>query len=88
MFNNDNFKEMRKFSQSILRDAGLGKQSLTGIVQDEAKHLTDKIGMHEGQTSAIQDDVRNAVFNVLNHIVFGKRYSIHEDYSTAPLNQS
>ena len=47
---------------------------MEGRIQDEAEQFVDEMKKHSGQKLDLQHLITNAVSNVMNAIVFGKRF--------------
>ena len=67
------WKEMRRFSLSSMRDFGVGKKSLEGRVQDEARIVMDEMERQKGPFFPKRIYL-NAISNIICGIVFGNRY--------------
>ncbi|KAJ6656330.1 hypothetical protein lerEdw1_003833 [Lerista edwardsae] len=71
---NQNWKEQRRFTLSILRDFGMGKTSLEQQVIEEAGHLCSVFSAEEGHPFNPRRFINNAVSNVICSLTFGKRF--------------
>ncbi|XP_013391105.1 cytochrome P450 2J6 isoform X2 [Lingula anatina] len=74
------WKELRRFTLSSLRDLGLGRKSLQERIQDEARYLVQNIEDENGKAFSPRDRVGKAVSNIIATIVFGVRH----DYNDTP----
>ncbi|NXQ78828.1 CP2C1 protein, partial [Nyctibius grandis] len=69
------WRELRRFTLSTLRDFGMGKNSMSQRVQQEAQHLVELLAKLEGNAFEPMTVFRYAVANVICSVVFGSRYS-------------
>jgi len=71
------WKEHRRFALSTLRDFGVGRPLLESKIKEEVDYLVDRIASctSNGQPFDPQRLVTCAVSNVINQLVFGKRFS-------------
>ncbi|NXF34059.1 CP2C1 protein, partial [Nyctibius bracteatus] len=69
------WRELRRFTVSTLRDFGMGKNSMSQRVQQEAQHLVELLAKLEGNAFEPMTVFRHAVANVICSVVFGSRYS-------------
>ncbi|XP_013390814.1 cytochrome P450 2J6-like [Lingula anatina] len=74
------WKELRRFTLSSLRDLGLGRRSLEERIQDEARYLVQNIEDEMGKAFSPINRIGKAVSNIISIIVFGARY----DYNDTP----
>ncbi|OWK52895.1 Cytochrome P450 2C16 [Lonchura striata] len=73
--NEKKWRELRRFTLSTLRDFGMGKNSMSQKVQQEAQHLVELLAKLEGGAFEPMTTFRHAVANVICSVVFGSRYS-------------
>uniref|UniRef100_A0A674GBW0 Uncharacterized protein n=1 Tax=Taeniopygia guttata TaxID=59729 RepID=A0A674GBW0_TAEGU len=73
--NEKKWRELRRFTLSTLRDFGMGKNSMSQKVQQEAQHLVELLAKLEGNAFEPMTTFRHAVSNVICSVVFGSRYS-------------
>ncbi|NXI99250.1 CP2BJ protein, partial [Psophia crepitans] len=73
--NEKKWRELRRFTLSTLRDFGMGKNSMSQRVQQEAQHLVELLTKLEGNAFEPMMMFRHAVANVICSVVFGSRYS-------------
>ncbi|XP_053565540.1 cytochrome P450 2K6 [Bombina bombina] len=76
--NGENWKVMRRFTLSTLRDFGMGKQSLEEKVNEESDFLIQKIESFSGQPFENTMDMNAAVANIIISILLDHRYD-YED---------
>ncbi|XP_032069180.1 cytochrome P450 2K6-like isoform X3 [Thamnophis elegans] len=75
----ENWKTMRRFTLSTLRDYGMGKKTIEDKIIEECNVLTKTIQTYAGKPFEIQTVVTPAVSNIIVSILLGKRY----DYENA-----
>ncbi|XP_053564901.1 cytochrome P450 2C5-like [Bombina bombina] len=76
--NGENWKVMRRFTLSTLRDFGMGKQSLVEKVNKESDLLIQKIESFSGQPFENTVNINAAVANIIVSILLDHRYD-YED---------
>ncbi|XP_040283187.1 cytochrome P450 2K6-like [Bufo bufo] len=76
--NGDNWKAMRRFTLSTLRDYGMGKKTIQDKIIEESEFLTQKIRLYEGKPCDNQAIFKAAVTNIIVTILLNKRYD-YED---------
>ncbi|XP_070595819.1 cytochrome P450 2C5-like isoform X2 [Erythrolamprus reginae] len=69
-----NWKEMRYFMLSTLRNFGMGKKQMSERVQEEALCLIEEVGSMQGQPFEPKRKCTSAVSNVICAVVFGNRF--------------
>ncbi|XP_010003190.1 PREDICTED: cytochrome P450 2K4-like [Chaetura pelagica] len=74
----ENWKVMRRFTLTTLRDFGMGKKAIEDRVVEEYKCLADTIESHKGKPLEMTLMMNAAVANIIVSILLGKRYD-YED---------
>ncbi|XP_058039031.1 cytochrome P450 2K6-like isoform X1 [Ahaetulla prasina] len=74
----ENWKVMRRFALSTLRDYGMGKRTIEDKITEECNVLTKTIETYAGKPFDITTIMGAAVSNIIVSILFGKRYD-YED---------
>ncbi|KAM4043861.1 cytochrome P450 2K4-like [Anomaloglossus baeobatrachus] len=69
----DNWKIMRRFTISTLRDFGMGKRSLEVKITEECSHLIQKIKHFKGEPFDNTRIIYSAVSNIIVSMIFGNR---------------
>ncbi|XP_040283166.1 cytochrome P450 2K4-like [Bufo bufo] len=69
----DNWKIMRRFTISTLRDFGMGKSSLEERIAEECSHMIQKIKSFKGQPFDNTRIIYSAVSNIIVSILLGNR---------------
>ncbi|XP_077130957.1 cytochrome P450 2K1-like [Ranitomeya variabilis] len=72
--NGEQWKSMRRFTLSTLRDFGMGKKSLENRIQDELIPLIESFKSHNGKPFNTHMLTNSAVSNIICSIIFGKRF--------------
>ncbi|XP_077130949.1 cytochrome P450 2K1-like [Ranitomeya variabilis] len=72
--NGEQWKSMRRFTLSTLRDFGMGKKSVEARIQDELMPLIESFRSHNGKPFNNHMLINSAVSNVICSIIFGKRF--------------
>ncbi|WP_336202032.1 cytochrome P450, partial [Klebsiella pneumoniae] len=75
------WKQLRRFSLTVLRDFGMGRHSLEGPIQEEAQCLVQEMRNTQGKPFDPTYMLSRAVSNIICAMVFGKRF----DYNDAEL---
>ncbi|NXS61251.1 CP2K1 protein, partial [Brachypteracias leptosomus] len=70
----ENWKVMRRFTLTTLRDFGMGKKVIEERIVEEYGHLLDTIAAHEGKPFEIIKSLNAAVANIIVSILLGKRF--------------
>ncbi|KAL8173109.1 UNVERIFIED_CONTAM: hypothetical protein K2H54_040152, partial [Gekko kuhli] len=76
--NGENWKVMRRFALSTLRDYGMGKKSIEDRIAEECQCLIQKFESFEGKPFETTTFMNAAVANIIASILLGKRYE-YED---------
>ncbi|XP_067312610.1 cytochrome P450 2K6-like [Pseudorasbora parva] len=80
--NGENWREMRRFALSNLRDFGMGKKRSEKIIIEETQHLKEEFEKFEGKPVDTSLPIAMAISNVISAIVFGTRF----EYSNTKLH--
>uniref|UniRef100_A0A3B4T5V1 Cytochrome P450 2G1-like n=1 Tax=Seriola dumerili TaxID=41447 RepID=A0A3B4T5V1_SERDU len=51
--NGERWRQLRRFTLTTLRDFGMGRRGMEEWIQEESKHMTDRIGTFKGVCSAV-----------------------------------
>ncbi|NXP96789.1 CP2K6 protein, partial [Vidua macroura] len=70
----ENWKVMRRFTLTALRDFGMGKKAIEDRIVEEYGHLADSIASHGGNPIDASKIINAAVANIIVSILFGKRF--------------
>ncbi|KAM3930498.1 cytochrome P450 2K4-like [Leptodactylus fuscus] len=76
--NGDNWKVMRRFTLSTLRDYGMGKKTIENKIIEEAESLVQKFRSYEGKPFNNLNNVNSAVANIIVAILLNRRFD-YED---------
>ncbi|XP_075057406.1 cytochrome P450 2K1-like [Mixophyes fleayi] len=74
----DNWKVMRRFTLSTLRDHGMGKKSIENKINDECECLMQMFRTYEGKPYDNMTIINTAVANIIVSIVLGHRYEYND----------
>jgi len=74
----ENWKVMRRFTLSTLRDYGMGRRTIEDRITEECSVLTKTIGTYAGKPFEVTTIMMAAVSNIIVSILLGKRYD-YED---------
>ncbi|KAM3852586.1 cytochrome P450 2K4-like [Vipera latastei] len=74
----ENWKVMRRFTLSALRDYGMGKRTIEDKISEECRVLIKAFESYEGQPFENTTIMNSAVGNIIVSIILGKRYE-YED---------
>ncbi|XP_058023875.1 cytochrome P450 2C5-like [Ahaetulla prasina] len=77
-----NWKEMRHFMISTLKNFGMGKKQMSERVQEEALCLVEEMGSMQGQPFEPKRKCTSAVSNVICAVVFGTRFDYKDQMFT------
>ncbi|XP_071999865.1 cytochrome P450 2C29-like [Engystomops pustulosus] len=76
--NGENWKVMRRFTISTLRDYGMGKKTIEDKIIEEAECLVQKLRSYEGKPFSNVSSINAAVTNIIVAILLSKRFD-YED---------
>ncbi|KAL8173113.1 UNVERIFIED_CONTAM: hypothetical protein K2H54_040200 [Gekko kuhli] len=76
--NGENWKAMRRFAITTLRDYGMGKKTIEDKIVEECRFLIQKFESFEGKPFETTTIMNAAVANIIVSILLGKRYE-YED---------
>ncbi|KAL8173134.1 UNVERIFIED_CONTAM: hypothetical protein K2H54_040512, partial [Gekko kuhli] len=76
--NGENWKVMRRFAITTLRDYGMGKKTIEDKIVEECRFLIQKFESFEGKPFETTTIMSAAVANIIVSILLGKRYE-YED---------
>ncbi|XP_038197304.2 cytochrome P450 2K6-like [Arvicola amphibius] len=74
----ENWKTMRRFSLTTLRNFGMGKQIIEGTIIEECQHLVQNFESHKGKPFEIKRVLNASVANVIVSVLFGKRFDYQD----------
>ncbi|XP_039624162.1 cytochrome P450 2B4-like isoform X1 [Polypterus senegalus] len=77
--NGDDWREVRRFSLTTLRDFGMGKHSIEEYIQEEAQHLVENLRKTKGSPCDPTVFLTPAVSNIICSIMFGKRFEYSDE---------
>uniref|UniRef100_A0A8C5IRJ4 Cytochrome P450 n=1 Tax=Junco hyemalis TaxID=40217 RepID=A0A8C5IRJ4_JUNHY len=70
----ENWKVMRRFTLTALRDFGMGKKAIEDRIVEEYGHLAESIASQEGNPIDASKIINAAVANIIVSILLGKRF--------------
>ncbi|XP_042692853.1 cytochrome P450 2K6-like [Centrocercus urophasianus] len=74
----ENWKVMRRFTLTTLRDFGMGKKAIEDHIVEEYGYLADVIESQKGKPLEMTELMNSAVANVIVSVLLGKRFD-YED---------
>ncbi|XP_036446001.1 cytochrome P450 2K1-like [Colossoma macropomum] len=72
--NGENWKEMRRFALSTLRDFGMGKRGSEEKIIKETRYLREVFEQFKGKPFDTTQPVNYAISNIISAIVYGSRF--------------
>ncbi|XP_073530065.1 cytochrome P450 2K1-like [Phyllobates terribilis] len=75
---NDNWRAMRRFTLSTLRDFGMGKEAIENKISEEADFLVQKFRSYKGEPFDNTMTINAATCNIIVSILLSKRFD-YED---------
>ncbi|KAM3930499.1 cytochrome P450 2B11-like [Leptodactylus fuscus] len=76
--NGENWKVMRRFTLSTLRDYGMGKRTIEDRITEESECLVRTLRSYEGKPFSDVSSINAAVTNIIVSLLLSKRYD-YED---------
>ncbi|XP_015272789.1 PREDICTED: cytochrome P450 2K4-like [Gekko japonicus] len=76
--NGENWKVMRRFAITTLRDYGMGKKTIEDRIVEECSFLIQKFESFEGKPFEATTFMNAAVANIIASILLGKRYEFED----------
>ncbi|XP_074936410.1 cytochrome P450 2G1-like [Phalacrocorax aristotelis] len=77
--NGERWRQLRRFSLTVLRDFGMGRKSIEGRIQEEAQILLQELRSTQGQPFDPTYLLSCAVSNIICSIVFGNRFDYRDE---------
>lgn len=76
--NGERWKQLRRFTLTTLRDYGMGRKTMDAWIQEESKHLIERIESFKGKSFDPTPVFSQTVSNVICCLVYGERF-LYED---------
>ncbi|XP_043090081.1 cytochrome P450 2K1-like [Puntigrus tetrazona] len=86
--NGENWKEMRRFALSNLRDLGMGKRGSEEKIIEEIQYLKGEFDKFEGKPFDTTQPVNYAVSNIISSIVYGSRFEYTDPQFTEMVDRA
>ncbi|XP_059414951.1 cytochrome P450 2K1-like [Carassius carassius] len=86
--NGENWKEMRRFAISNLRDLGMGKRGSEEKIIEEIQYLKGELDKFEEKPFDTTQPVNYAVSNIISSIVYGSRFEYTDPRFTEMVNRA
>ncbi|KAG1966959.1 cytochrome P450 2K1-like [Pimephales promelas] len=86
--NGENWREMRRFALSNLRDFGMGKRGSEEKIIEEIHYLKEEFDKFEGKPFDTTQPVNYAVSNIISSIVYGSRFEYTDPQFTEMVNRA
>ncbi|CAL8302347.1 unnamed protein product, partial [Gadus morhua 'NCC'] len=86
--NGDNWKEMRRFALSNLRDYGMGKKTAEEKILEECQYLIEVFEKHKGQPFDTTQPMNHAASNIIAFIVYGSRFEYSDPQFKGMVNRA
>ncbi|CAL1571053.1 unnamed protein product [Knipowitschia caucasica] len=76
--NGERWRQLRRFTLTTLRDFGMGRKTMETWIQEESRHLIERINTFKGTSLDPTFILSQTVSNVICCLVFGQRF-LYED---------
>ncbi|XP_062874918.1 cytochrome P450 2K1-like [Trichomycterus rosablanca] len=86
--NGENWKEMRRFALSNLRDFGMGKRDSEEKIIEEIQYLKEVFESFEGKPFDTTRPMNYAVSNIISSIVYGSRFEYSDPQFKEMVNRA
>ncbi|KAK7174288.1 hypothetical protein R3I93_001482 [Phoxinus phoxinus] len=86
--NGENWREMRRFALSNLRDFGMGKRGSEEKIIEEIQYLKGEFDKFEGKPFDTTQPVNYAVSNIISAIVYGSRFEYKDPQFKEMVNRA
>ncbi|XP_056117748.1 cytochrome P450 2K1-like [Rhinichthys klamathensis goyatoka] len=86
--NGENWREMRRFALSNLRDFGMGKRGSEEKIIEEIQYLKGEFDKFEGKPFETTQPVNYAVANIISSIVYGSRFEYTDPQFTEMVDRA
>ncbi|XP_056091563.1 cytochrome P450 2K1-like [Rhinichthys klamathensis goyatoka] len=86
--NGENWREMRRFALSNLRDFGMGKRGSEEKIIEEIQYLKGEFDKFEGKPFDTTQPVNYAVSNIISSIVYGSRFEYTDPQFTEMVDRA
>ncbi|KAK2846641.1 hypothetical protein Q5P01_009640 [Channa striata] len=80
MSNGERWQQLRRFTLTTLRDFGMGRKGMEEWIQEESKHLADRLNRTKATVFEPTHILSCCVSNVICCLVFGQRFSYEDDH--------
>lgn len=75
----ESWQQHRRFVVSILRELGMGKQSIEPKIQEEIQHCVNEFEKFSGNAMDPKPVLEVSILNVIATMAFGKRFDYNDD---------
>ncbi|KAK3520314.1 hypothetical protein QTP70_021348 [Hemibagrus guttatus] len=86
--NGENWKEMRRFSLTTLRNFGMGKRGSEEIIIEETCYLRKVFEEFQGKPFGTSQPLNYAISNVISTIVYGSRFQYSDPEFKSMVNRA
>ncbi|XP_076002149.1 cytochrome P450 2Y3 [Genypterus blacodes] len=84
--NGDRWRQLRRFTLTTLRDFGMGRKGMEQWIQEESKHLEERVNAFKGLPFEPSLIMSRTVSNVICCMVFGQRFTDEDQQFCRLLN--